>query len=187
MRILILVPTLALLGACASQPAPISTDPVADVTAKVESQLTPVQIGGQTADPVKGLQDAAWNLDQAQSLGILDKNDAAPGCLHSVLNDLGIPALGPDGNPVPISTPAAAQFQPKRDDVLFSPASILYIRAKQAQKLAGTNIGAQISIACKAEMGQLQIDLVRAGIKGGAGFAATLGGGGLLGVPLAAP
>lgn len=102
---------------------------------------------GQTgATIIGGLQDAAWNLDQAVAVGALDAADPAPGCLHAALADLGIGANLPS-------------FKPKVSD-LISAGSIAYIRAQQAKKLSG---GVVVAQSCKAIIGEIVLDIGAAG------------------------
>ena len=160
-KTLIVMLGIATLAACAN-PAPISTNPAADVISTLKS------IGGPSTgvDPVtQGLIDAAFNLDSAQKIGILDANDAMPPCVHSVLTDLGI---NPDGT----VTPNTNQFTPRISD-LIGAGSVLYIRTKQAQKLQAS--GLQTSIACDALLGQI----VRAAAKAGIKIGGSLASGGL--------
>lgn len=103
----------------------------------------------------QGLLDATFNLDSAVKVGALDASDPAPACFHSVLQQLGIdpsmPAQGPD-----------TSFVPRRSD-LISEGSILYIRARQLQKLQGA--GVTTPPACKALIGQFLLDAAAAGLK----------------------
>ncbi len=149
----ILLLPLALLAGCST----ISGNPASDLRAS--SGLL-----GKTV--AQGLLDATFNLDSAVKVGALDATDPAPPCFHSVLQQLGIdpamPTQGPD-----------TSFTPRRSD-LISEGSILYIRARQLQKLQGAGI--QTPPACKALIGQFLIDAAGAGLK-------VQPGGGLL-VPL---
>ncbi len=152
---------LALSTAACSSQAPISANPVQDVISAPNAlpELKPLQ-----TTIVQGLQDADANLHQAVDIGALDANDPAPGCFDSVLADLGI---GPNA-------PAAAKsFTPKVSD-LISAGSVLYIRARQAEKLAQSG-GPSFSIPCKALIGQFVIDAGR--VAGKAGMSALPGSG----------
>jgi hypothetical protein len=114
----------------------------------------------------QGLLDASSNLDQGVKVGALDATDPAPGCLHSVLRDLGIDPNLPVQGPGTSFTPVVSDF--------FSEGSVLYIRARQVQKLQAT--GVKTTPECKAFIGQIMIDAAGAGLKlpPGGGFAVPL-------------
>jgi hypothetical protein len=139
---LIALPWLAFLSGCTTQ---ISASPINDVT------------GGTAAAGVlaKDFQSAAWNLDQAVSVGALAADDPAPACLHAILTDLGM-----EGPPPPSFTP--------RNDGLVSAGSILYIRAQQLKKIQGGGI--TVPVSCEAVIGRFTMDAVKAGVKIGASF-----------------
>lgn len=132
---------------------PIKKTPPTIVGALLAVALVPL-LGGCTsqigANPLSGalgaqfttdLVSASYNLDQAVSVGALEVNDPAPPCLHAALIDLG----------VGVTTPS---FTPKNDG-LVSAGAILYIRARQAEKLAG---GVTLPKDCKAIIGQVVLD-----------------------------
>lgn len=149
MRKLALLLTLA-LGACTNPPT-ISSSPIQDLSAAA-AQVNPTTPLGGTI--VQGLRDSSFNLDNAVTVGALDANDAAPACLHSVLKQLGIDPTSP-------SIPAAS-FTPKVSD-LISAASVAYIRARQAERAAGT--GVTVDVSCKALIGQIVIDSGKAAMQ----------------------
>lgn len=137
---------LALLCAACASPPPISSNPLQDIRAAA-APLAPSSGPSLTGTITQGLQDASFNLDNAVTVGALDAQDAAPACLHSALKQLGIDPTSP--------TPDAASFTPKVSD-LISAASVAYIRARQAEKLAGT--GVTVDVSCKALIGQIVLD-----------------------------
>ena len=111
---------------------------------------------GLSAQPVGGvlsggivaqdLQDASANFDGAIAIGALPADDPAAACLKKVLADLGV------GGPEPKT------FEVKRSG-LVSEASLIYIRAKQLQAGAGA---VEVSLECKALLGQVLIDNAKA-------------------------
>ncbi len=108
----------------------------------------------------QGLINASWNLDQAIIVGALGPHDPAATCLHDILGYLG---LEPGSTLLPSFTPRVSD--------LISEGSVLYIRAKQSQRLAG--VGVAVPEGCKALLGQFVIDAGQAGKN-------LLPGGGLL-------
>ena len=96
---------------------------------------------------VKGLQDAAFNLDSAVKVGALSADDPAPACLHAVLTKLG----ADPANPVP----PGASFAPRVSD-LISAGSVAYIRLQQLKKAQGAGIA--VPVPCEAIIGRLLID-----------------------------
>lgn len=154
-RIAILCSALALLSACGTQP--ISASLTHDIAAAAPTPKVNSTIS-------QGLIDASFNLDQAVAVGALDKTDAAPACLHSVLTQLGIDPSNP-------STPAA-NFTPRESD-LISAASVAYIRARQAERLQKT--GFSVDMSCKALIGQIVIDAGKAAARGAASTVPGLG------------
>lgn len=150
MRILVLVGAVAaLLAGCTNGPAvaPISANPLQDVSGII-APLAPSTGPSLQGTVTQGLLDASWNLDQAVAVGALDAQDAAPACLHSVLGDLGIDPANP--------ATAAPNFTPHVSD-LISGGSVIYIRARQAEKAAASG-GPTFSLSCKALIGQFVID-----------------------------
>lgn len=140
-----------LLAGCST----ISANPVQDV-------VTPAKGNPLGKVIVQGLQDASFNLDSAVTVGALDAADPAPACFHSILKQLGIDNASP-------STPAAS-FTPRRSD-LISEGSVLYIRARQAQRFAGQ--GVSLPNDCKALVAQFMLDAAATAVR-------TQPGGGLL-------
>lgn len=139
------------LAACASPP-PISANPVQ--TAANAVAATP--LGGTV---VQGLQDSAWNLDQAIAIGVLPKDDRADACVHATLS---------------LITPGAniPSFTPKVSDLL-SAGSVAYIVATQAKQLAASG-GLKIPPECEQLVGEFVIkgiaaptNVVISGVVGG--------------------
>jgi hypothetical protein len=147
--LLVLIP-LALLVGCST--TPISANVAKDVLAAVPKPVSGPSFGGVVQ---QGLLDASYNLDQGVAVGALDATDPLPGCLHGVLQQLGIDPTVPAPGP-------GKSFTPRVSD-LISEGSVLYIRARQVQKLQGA--GVQTPVACKASIGQLMIDAAGAGLK----------------------
>lgn len=96
---------------------------------------------------VTDLQSAAFNLDSAVTIGVLEKNDPAPACLHAILIKAGIET-------VPGAEPAAS-FVPKKDGVA-SAGAIAYILVQQAKKAART--ATPVDPNCEALVGRIVID-----------------------------
>lgn len=143
---LFLVLTVILLGGaltgCASNtPPPISTNPV--------QTAANVVIPGTV---VSGLQNAAWNLDQAIAIKVLPISDPADLCVHGALQ-----AIGQDVGQTPV---AAQQFIPKVSD-LISAGSVAYILAQQAKTLAG-NGGLSVPPSCEQLVGHFVLAGVNA-------------------------
>lgn len=157
MRRLILISLMGLfVGACATPPT-ISNAPKQDVIAAA--------IAKPDSTIGIGLQNAAWNLDQAIAIGVLPSDDPADLCVHAALQRAGI-----ETTPGAV---AAKSFVPKVSDAI-SAGSVLYIQAKQAQ---GAAPGITISTGCKALLG----DVVLQGLAATAGAASVvLPGGGTL-------
>lgn len=154
MRRLISLAALALaLAGCPN--TPISQNPVADVT----SGLPPV--GGISI--TQGLQEAAYNLDNAVAVGALTKADPAPACVHGVLVTIGADVVVTPTGYTPVA-PAGnvASFTPKESD-LISIGSVAYIRIQQAKQLV--NGGLQAPTSCEALLGQILIDGATQGLK----------------------
>jgi hypothetical protein len=95
---------------------------------------------------ISDLQTAAKTLDAAAANGELPKGDPAPGCIHDVLQRLGIEAA-------PGATPPT-QFVAQIDG-LVSAGAVLYIRFQQGRGLLG---GATLPTECKTLVGQIVID-----------------------------
>ena len=104
---------------------------------------------------IQGIQNATYNFDMAVQVGALPKSDPAAGCFHNLETQLGIDPQNPP--------PAGSSFTPKVTDVI-SLGSVLYIRAQQLQSLQGGGI--QVPSDCKALIGTVTMDALRAGIKG---------------------
>lgn len=135
--IIVAVASLALLSACASTPEKITAAPA--------GPSLPVPITNPTI--VTDLQSAAYNLDNAVAVGALSKDDPAPACLHSVLQQADIET--------PAGAAPAASFTPKNDGVA-SLGAIAYIQIQQAKAAAGQGIS--VALPCKALLGQFVID-----------------------------
>lgn len=143
MKHLAMLYAATLLVGCAT---PISKSLTTDIAATVPNDRGASAI-------IQGLQDSAFNFDEAVRVGALDATDPAPGCVHGVLKDLGVEASA--------GTAPPAVFTPRVSDLL-SAGSVLYIRVKQAERLAGTSV--VVPTDCKALVGQLIIDVARQGL-----------------------
>jgi hypothetical protein len=146
--VLLLLVIPLLYAGCTSA---ISANPIQDV-----------QTGPMGRVVQQGLLDATSNLDQAVQVGALSADDPAPKCFHGFLGQLGIDPAHP--------VSPAASFTPKVSD-LISAGSVLYIRAKQLQKLQGG--GVSVPTDCKVLIAQFMLDAAAAQTK-------ALPGGGLL-------
>ena len=146
MRLLATLPCL-MLAACAAN-APITNAPANTIVEKIVASNPTI---------ASNLQDAASNLDNAISIGVLPANDPADTCVHTTLQGAGIePVAG---------APAIKSFTPKTGNPLAD-GSVLYIRAQQAKAQgAGTFTLPQ---NCYAIIGKFVID--------GITSAATVGG-----------
>lgn len=131
-----------MLAACASTPQQISSAPP---TAEV--RIT-------TPSIVKDFQSAAYNLDTAQAIGALAKDDPAPACWHSVLQKHGIESVP--------GAAAVQSFTPKSDGAA-SDGATLYILAQQAKAALGT--GLTVAPSCEAVVGRFFIDGLAAAVK----------------------
>lgn len=132
----------------------ISANPAQDLRAEIAAKPADSGAGLFGKVVMQGLLDATYNLDNAVTVGALDATDPAPKCFHGILGQLGI-------DPAVPTTPAPS-FTPRRSD-LISEGSILYIRARQAQKLAGQ--GVTVPSGCKELVAQFMLDAAAAGIK----------------------
>lgn len=132
----------ALLSGCASPPV-ISSAPATPIEKIIQGSPT----------ITTGLQNAAWNLDQAVAIGALKKDDPAPVCIHGILQQAGL-------EPIAGQTPAAS-FTPKVSD-LISGGSVLYIVAQQAKAAKAQNFSQPV--ACDAVIGMFVRDAVTAGL-----------------------
>lgn len=130
----------ALCLALAACNAPISKNPIQDIT----SQIAGAQV--QT-----DLADTQSNFAQAIQVGALSANDPAPVCVNQAVAALGLGAPNPS-------------FTPKVSGV-FSFASVAYIRAQQIKALAGSG-SLTVPPACLQILGQMQLDALAAAIKG---------------------
>ena len=137
MRHFTLLAAALALSACQTSPV-ISTNP----TQTAASTFAETRIGGTI---ITGLQDAAYNLDQAVAIGVLPMNDPAAMCVHSGLQAIGQDTTSP--------TPAAPEFQTRVSD-LISGGAVLYILAEQA-KNAQANGGINIPLSCEQLIGHL--------------------------------
>lgn len=136
----------ALVSACASTPREIvgtSTTTVNGVT--TVNQPSSLNITNPTI--VNDLESAAYNLDNAVTVGALTPDDPAPKCLHDVLRVAGIET--------PPGTTASQTFVPKNNGVA-SLGAIAYIQVQQAKRAGGQGI--TVAVDCKALIGQLVID-----------------------------
>lgn len=122
------------LAACANAPT-ISANPVASITSSIFPE------GGTV---VTGLQNAAYNLDQAIAINVLPADDPADKCVHASLK-----MIGQDVGDMP--APKAPEFQSKITD-LISAGSVAYILAEQA-KNASANGGITIPTSCEQLVG----------------------------------
>lgn len=133
-----------LLSGCANPP-PISANPIQGAANVVAS----TQLGGTV---ITGLQNAAWNLDQAIAIKVLLTTDPADACVHAALQ-----AIGQDVGQTPVQIPS---FTPKVTDLL-SAGSVAYILAQQAKQLAGQG-GLAIPVSCEQIVGQFVIKGINA-------------------------
>lgn len=138
---------LALAGCSAN--IPISANPINDLSS---------QTGQVGSTVVQGLQDAAFNFDNAVAVGALDKTDPAPACVHGILQDIGqdVTVTLTGATPVPSTVGSGASYTPKVSD-LISAGSVAYIRAQQAKKLVGGS-GLSVPVGCEAIVGKVVID-----------------------------
>lgn len=130
---------LAILAGCATPP-PITSQP----------STLPIPIP-QDSTVATGLQNAAFNLDQAVAIGALPADDPAPVCVHGFLQQAGLEALP--------GAPPSRSYTPKVSD-LISAGSVLYIRAQQA-RAAGPY---QPPAGCDAILGRLVREAAAAGL-----------------------
>jgi hypothetical protein len=130
---------LCLLAGCNS--ISNSKNPIQDI---ISALPTPIK-DSVTTD----LVDAAYNLDQAQALGILPASDFAPTCAHMTNQLLGI-------EPGPPGSPAIRSFEPKvGGTTIASGGSKVYI---EAQKLAAVQRdGIPVPQACVLLLGQFNL------------------------------
>ena len=133
---------MTILGGCTTPP-PISSNPVQGAANVLLPKTGPVVIG---------LQNAAWNLDQAIAIKVLPATDPADACLHSALQ-----TIGADVGQAPIPS---SQFTPRVTD-LISAGSVAYILAQQAKQLAG-NAGSLIPASCEQLVGHFVLAGVNA-------------------------
>lgn len=105
-----------------------------------------------TADSVVGkdLKAATSNVDKAVAIGVLDVNDPAAYCLHSILKDACLEGA--------CATPPAS-FEPDVSGVV-SAASVAYIRVQQLKKLRAQ--AKPVDPACEAVVGRIVIDAAKA-------------------------
>lgn len=144
------------LAACASTPdkivsvpafSPPPTAATKDTPVVAAPAPLPVAITNPTIiDDLKGATD---NLDQAVAIGALPANDPAPKCFHDVLKQAGIE--------VPPGTAPPASFTPHKDG-LASLGSILYIQIQQAKAMQNAATALQVTVDCKALLGQFVLD-----------------------------
>ena len=147
MKHLIAVAALLTLGACAGKQPTISAEPQQTVL----QNLTSTKLGGTV---VTGLQDAAWNLDQAIAIKVLPPTDPADACVHGALQKIG-QDIGQT------AAPPAPSFQAKVSD-LISAGSVAYILAQQAKALAAQGPGAIVPAQCEQLIGHFVLNGVNA-------------------------
>lgn len=133
LAVFLLLP-LILLAGCAT---PISQNVVKDAADALLTKV-PGPLNIET-----GFQEMAYNFDQATQLQVADMSPES-GCLHDVLKKLGLEP----------GQPAAPSFQPKTS-TLLGKASVLIIRARQAQSLSGGGI--TVAPSCDAVVGRALI------------------------------
>lgn len=147
------------LVACATPPT-ISANPVTTAANAIGS----LPIGGQPigGTVIAGLQNAAFNLDMATSIGVLPKTDPAAGCVHQALQAIGQDvALNSAGGEVPVGGMSAPpSFTTKVSDLL-SAGSVAYILAAQAKLLAASG-GLSVPPSCEQLVGEFVIKGVNA-------------------------
>lgn len=144
--------TFALAIAGCATPPPISTNPLQTVTSVV------LPAGGTV---LTGLQNAAFNLDEAVLIGVLPATDPAAGCVHGVLKQIGADVVLTMGVEMPVpGAAAAATFTPKITDLL-SAGSVAYILAQQAKQIAA-NPGILVPVSCDQIVGQFVIQSINA-------------------------
>jgi hypothetical protein len=141
------------LTGCATG-APISGNPAQDAFAN-----RPVKLSGALSIE-DGLKEMAFNLDSAITVQAIPADDPLSACVKGIMKDLGIGDV----------KDVAPSFVPK-EDTLLGRGSVLYIRAQQAQRMAGA--GTKLPISCEASIGKIVIDVARANAK-------SMPGGGLL-------
>lgn len=135
---------LVLAGCATGSAATISANPQQTLTNAI---LPP---GGVI---VVGLQNAAYNLDQAVAIKVLAANDPADLCVHQFLQ-----GIGQDVGQAPV--PPAPSFTPKVSD-LISGGSVAYILAQQAKALAA-NGGIVVPPSCEQLIGHMVLTGVNA-------------------------
>ena len=136
-RILSLAAIALLAAACASTPASISA-------------VAPNQVVSLKETPTlqTDLTSAAYNLNQAVSIGVLPATDPAVTCVNDLLTKTGL---------APNTTPPAS-FVPKNDG-LASAGAIAYIIYQQQKTLSG---GLKVDPSCEALVGRIVIDGAKA-------------------------
>lgn len=107
---------------------------------------------GQAVNFDEGLREAKFNLENGVAIGVLPADDPALPCITGVMKTLGIDQ--PEGT--------VKSFDPKTDELLGK-ATVLYIRARQAQSLAGQGIN--VSPGCEQLIGKILIDAGRGGLR----------------------
>lgn len=154
-----------LLAACSSPP-PISSNPVVTATNQVNAI---VPLAGANNLVVTGLQNAAFNLDNAMAIGALPGTDPASACVHGVLKQLGADVTVTPTGVTPVALPSggtATSFTPKVSD-LISGGSVAYILFQQAKQVQAGGIA--VPTGCAAIVGQIVIDGAKTGINAGVG------------------
>lgn len=153
-HVLLLGASMAVLAACATPPT-VSSNPVASVVSAIPPAGT----------VVTGLQNAAYNLDMAISIGVLPMSDPADACVHQALQTIGQDVVLSMGMENPVGgTMTPASYQTKVTDLL-SGGSVAYILAAQAKALAG-NGGLAVPPSCEQLIGEFVIKGVNAPANG---------------------
>ena len=155
-RITSIIAAIALLAiAACSTPPTITNSPTQNVVA---AALAP-----QGSTIATGLQDAAYDLDNAIAIGVLQPDDQAAACVHSALKLAGLE--------VAPGTVPAKSFTPRVSDAI-SGGAVLYIQSVQMRNQTPF----QVSAGCKGVIG----DLVLQGLQATAAVGASLIPGGNL-------
>lgn len=137
MKFIFTIIAAVLLAGCVSTPNLISGSPTAG--------SLPLPITNPTV--VTDLQSAAFNLDNAVTVGALAADDPAPKCIHDVLVKAGIE--------IPPGATPAKTFVPKKDGVA-SAGAIAYIIAQQAKAIARNPL--VVDPSCEALLGRVVMD-----------------------------
>lgn len=153
--------------ALASCETPISND---TNPASVITSILPMPVQSITK---QDLLDNAYNLDQAQAIGLITPGSNVPACAHLINQQLGV-----EPNP---SAPTIQSFTPMVGGVV-SAASVAYINALKLAKLKQNGI--IVPEACAAAWGEIQLQGLGQLFNIGGGLPITIVPGG---PPAAAP